>query len=40
MIPFLFMLCSYLIYRKHYNLDENRYDQICRELAERKGEPV
>lgn len=39
-VPFLFMLGSYLIYRKHYNLDENRYDQICRELAERKGEPV
>ena len=39
-VPFLFMLISYLIYRKHYTLDEDRYNEICGELAARKGEPV
>ena len=39
-VPFLFMLCSYLIYRKRYNLDEDRYTAICAELSQRKGETV
>ena len=39
-VPFLFMLCSYLIYRKRYTLDEDRYAAICTELSERKGETV
>ena len=39
-VPFLFMLVSYLVYRNHYILDEDRYAQICKELAERRGEPV
>ena len=34
------MLISYLVYRKHYTLDEDRYDEICRELARRKEQAV
>ena len=37
-LPFLLMLLSYLIYRRHYKLDEAEYDRICGELALRKGE--
>ena len=37
-LPFVLMFVSYLIYRRHYTLDENRYDKICRELARRKGQ--
>lgn len=36
LIPFLFMLVSYLLYMKHYKLDEACYDQICRKLSEKK----
>lgn len=36
-VPFVLMLISYLIYRNHYTLDEDRYEDICRELARRKG---
>ena len=35
-IPFVLMLTSYLLYRKHYILDEEEYDRICRIIAERK----
>lgn len=35
-IPFVLMLSSYLLYRKHYILDEEEYDRICRAIAERK----
>ena len=35
-IPFLLMLSSYLLYRKHYILDEEEYDRICQVIAERK----
>ena len=37
-LPFLLMLLSYLIYRRHYKLDEAEYDRIYGELALRKGE--
>ena len=36
-VPFVLMLISYLIYRNHYKLDEDQYDRICKELAQRKG---
>ena len=36
-LPFLLMLISYLIYRRHYKLDEAEYERICGELAQRKG---
>ena len=36
-VPFVLMLISYLIYRNHYTLDEDRYEDICRELTRRKG---
>lgn len=35
-IPFVFMLLSYLLYAKHYSLDEGRYSEICAELEARK----
>ena len=35
-IPFVLMFLSYLLYRKHYILDEEEYDRICRVIAERK----
>ena len=31
------MLLSYFMYKKHYKLDEDEYDRICREIAERKA---
>ena len=35
-VPFVLMFLSYLLYRKHYILDEEEYDRICRVIAERK----
>ena len=35
-IPFVLMFASYLLYRKHYILDEEEYDRICKVIAERK----
>lgn len=35
-VPFVLMFISYLLYRKHYILDETEYDRICREIAARK----
>jgi melibiose permease/lactose/raffinose/galactose permease len=35
-IPFVLLLTSYLLYRKHYILDEEEYDRICKVIAERK----
>lgn len=32
----LFMVASYLIYKKKYTINEAEYDRMCRELAERK----
>ena len=34
-VPFIFMLVSYLLYKKHYKLDEDYYDSICAELKQR-----
>ena len=36
-IPYVLMLASYLLYRKHYILDEEEYDRICREIEARKA---
>ena len=35
-LPYLLMLASYLLYRKHYILDEEEYDRICKVIAQRK----
>ena len=35
-IPFVLMFTSYLLYRKHYILDEEEYARICRVIEERK----
>lgn len=34
-LPCLFMLAAYLLYQKHYRLDEQEYERICAELASR-----
>ena len=39
-LPFALMLISYLIYKNHYTLDEDRYEVICQELAQRKEQAV
>ena len=36
-VPLAFMLAAYFLYRRHYKLDEATYDEICHELAARKG---
>lgn len=36
-VPFIFMLASYILYKKHYKLDEKEYERICAELEARKG---
>ena len=36
-VPWLLMLLSYLLYKKHYKLDEAEYDRICREIERRKA---
>ena len=36
-VPCVLMLLSYFMYKKHYKLDEDEYDRICREIAERKA---
>lgn len=35
-IPCVLMLLSYLLYKKHYTLDEDEYSRICTELEARK----
>ncbi|MCF0137609.1 MAG: MFS transporter [Oscillospiraceae bacterium] len=37
LLPCILMLLSYLLYRKHYILDEEEYDRICTEIAGRKA---
>ncbi len=37
LIPLIFGFASYLLYQKHYTLDEKRYEEICRELEERQA---
>ena len=36
-VPFLFMLASFLLYQKKYKLDEKEYARICDELAAKKS---
>ena len=36
LIPACLMLLSYFLYKKHYKLDEDEYNRICHETAERK----
>ena len=35
-LPCALMFLSYILYKKRYQLDEARYDEICRELSARK----
>ncbi len=35
LLPCLLMFLSYILYRKHYKLDEEEYDRICKELEQR-----
>ena len=36
-LPCVLMFLSYILYKKHYTLDEDEYEDICRQLAERKA---
>lgn len=36
-VPFIFMFVSYILYKKHYKLDEDEYTRICSELQARRG---
>lgn len=36
-LPCVLMFASYILYQKYYKLDEAEYDDICRQLAERKA---
>ena len=36
-LPLALMFLSYILYKKHYKLDEAEYDDICRQIAERKA---
>lgn len=36
-VPCALMFLSYILYKKHYKLDEEEYDRICAELAARKA---
>ncbi len=36
-LSFIFMILTYVLYQKHYKLDEPEYDRICKELEERKA---
>jgi len=36
-LPCVLMLISYFLYKKHYKLDEEEYDRICKEIALREG---
>lgn len=37
-VPFIFMFTSYILYKKHYKLDEEYYDSICTELKKRHAQ--
>ena len=39
-LPCVLMLISYILYRKHYKLDEQEYERICSELDARKAASV
>ena len=36
-LPCLLMFLSYVLYKRHYKLDEEEYDEICRQIAARKA---
>ena len=36
-IPLFCMLASYFVYQKKYELDEDEYNRICKEISERKN---
>jgi len=37
LLPCLLMVVSYLLYKKHYILDEDEYERICKELESNKA---
>jgi Na+/melibiose symporter-like transporter len=38
LIPLLMMLSAYILYRKHYILDEDEYDRIVEELGHKSAQ--
>lgn len=39
-VPFILMFISYVLYKKHYSLDEEYYNSICKAIEEKKGEVI
>lgn len=37
-LPFVLMYASYVLYKKHYILDEDKYAEVCAELEKRRAE--
>jgi len=37
-IPAVLMIVTYILYSRHYKLDEPEYDRICGELLERRAQ--
>ena len=37
-LPFVLMYASYVLYKKHYILDEDKYAEVCAELEKRRTE--
>ena len=36
LLPWLLMFLSYILYKRHYKLDEDEYEHICSQIEERK----
>ena len=36
-VPFILMFISYILYKKHYSLDEDYYNEICAAISAAKG---
>ena len=39
-LPCVLMFISYILYKKHYKLDEDEYDRICTEIQNKKNAAV
>ena len=36
LLPWLLMFLSYILYKRHYKLDEAEYERICGEIDSRR----
>ena len=37
-LPFVLMYACFVLYKKHYILDEDKYAEVCAELEKRRAE--